>query len=218
MVKIRRPEVCDPKYVEAFRDRPTLYLTPSVIRPGRALVITEGELDALLLSQELGERAAVLTLGSASARPGAAGLKEMLAAPVWYIATDADEAGDRSASRWPDRALRVRPPRPYKDWTEAHQAGLDLRAWWTDILQRTEAPQRFAWDALAAWRWGPATSDPVPGIVVDRPDRYRMLAAVEVAADDPYAVEERAAIMEFDAGLSRDAAERAAGLDCRRCT
>jgi hypothetical protein len=59
--------------------------------------------------------------------------------------------------------------------------------------------------ALAARRWGPAIGDPTPGIIIDRPDRGRMLAA----ADDP---EERAAIMQFDGGLSWDESKRAAGL------
>ena len=35
------------------------------------------------------------------------------------------------------------PPAPFKDWTEAHQAGIDLRRWWienefTDVFDREE--------------------------------------------------------------------------------
>jgi hypothetical protein len=54
LVKIRRPEGSEPKYVEAFRDRPRIYPGPEVIRPGAPLVVVEGEFDALLLDQELG--------------------------------------------------------------------------------------------------------------------------------------------------------------------
>ncbi len=68
-----------------------------------------------------------MTLGSASARPGPATFGEMLAAPSWYIATDGDDAGDRAADGWPDRATRARPPGPFNDWTEARQGGVDLR-------------------------------------------------------------------------------------------
>src|SRR5262249_137701 len=83
--KERRP----PKYIEAFRDCPTLYPAASVIRPGKRLIIPEGELETLLLGQDLGELAAVLTLGSASARPEGAIYLALLPAPAWYIATDA---------------------------------------------------------------------------------------------------------------------------------
>jgi hypothetical protein len=43
------------------------------------------------------------------------------------------------------------------------------------------------------------------------PDRDRLRTASQ-AESDPYAKEERAAIMEYDGGLTREAAERAAGL------
>jgi DNA primase len=164
-LKIRRlGEVKGRRYVEAFRERPTLFPGPAMVRPGKPLVIVEGELDALLLGQALGELAAVVTLDSASARPEGSTDLAMLAAPVWYLATDADEAGDKAASDWPPRANRVRPPEG-KDWGDTHKAGIDLRRWW------------------------------VESVFVDVFDR-----------------EERAAIMEYDGGLTRANAERAAGL------
>ena len=82
----------------------------------------EGEFDALLLGQELGDLAAVVTLGSASSRPDLATRAEMLAACPWFIATDADEAGDEAAADWPavrsesgrrERSrIGPRPPKP----------------------------------------------------------------------------------------------------------
>ena len=57
------PRGSEPKYAEAFRDRPAIYPAPAVVRPGKPLVIVEGEFDALLLGQELGDLAAVVTLG-----------------------------------------------------------------------------------------------------------------------------------------------------------
>jgi hypothetical protein len=49
--------------------------------------------------------------------------------------------------------------------------------------------------------------------VINGPRQRRSLAALDVADSlDPYAQAERAAIMEFDGGLSRQAAECAAGL------
>jgi DNA primase len=129
----RRP----PKYVEAFRDRPSLYPGPEAIRQSRAVVITEGELDQLLLAQELRDLVAVVTLGSAAMRPGTFILTRLLAAPVWFIALDADEAGDRGASEWPARARRVRPPGGCKDWTEAVQGGVNLTLWWRERFEDT---------------------------------------------------------------------------------
>jgi DNA primase len=141
LLKIRRLGLINgPKYVEAFRDRPRIYPGPEGIRTAKPLIVTEGEFDALLLGQELGELAAVVTLGSASStRPDPSILGLMLAAPTWYLATDADEAGDRAASGWPARARRVRPPASDKDWTEVHAGGFNrIRYLWGGILRRVE--------------------------------------------------------------------------------
>ena len=185
-------------------------------------MIVEGEFDAALLGQELANLAAVVTLGSASARPEGSIYLAMLSAPFWYVATDADNAGDNAASGWPARARRVRPPAPCKDWTEAFQYPVNLRRWWTDRLGGIEVPPLSTWDELALRRWGPADSNSTSGIIVDRPACGRKVAAneanidgcnanhpagfsvrcmqptaIEAAGDQPYAVEERAAIIEF---------------------
>jgi DNA primase len=164
MVKIRQPEGTRPKYAEAFRDRPAMFPAPSVVRPGEPLVIVEGEFDALLLGQELADLAAVVTLGSASARPEGSTYLAMLSAPTWYLAHDADDAGDKAASGWPARARRVRPPAPCKDWTEAAQSGVKLTRWWGDRLNGIEYPARSTWEELALKRWGPALNDSSPGL------------------------------------------------------
>ena len=166
LVKIRQPEGREPKYAEAFRDRPRVYPDPAVIEPGRPLVVVEGEFDALLLGQELRHLAAVVTLGSASSRPDLPTRADMLAAAPWYIATDADEAGDKAADGWPAVARRVRPPVLFKDWTEAAQPGVNLRCWWLHRLGGTEA----LWNGLDGWRWGPARDDPSPGVIIDKTD------------------------------------------------
>ena len=162
LVKLRQPEGMKPKYVEAYRDRPRIFPSPTAVRPGRPLVIVEGKFDALLLGQEIGHLAAVVTLGSASSKPDPDIFLPMLAAPVWYVAHDADKAGDLAASGWPARARRVRPPGAFKDWTEAAQASVNLRRWWSDRLAGTETPPLFSWEELAVWRWGPARDDPTP--------------------------------------------------------
>ena len=62
----------------------------------------------------------------------------MLGACPWTVAGDADGAGSQSADRWVsrfDRCVRVTPPAG-KDWTEARERGIDLRAWWQATLDR----------------------------------------------------------------------------------
>jgi hypothetical protein len=171
LVKVRRLDDGEPRYIEAYRRRPTRYPGPpfASLPHHDAVVVAEGELDALLLAQELAGLAVVITAGSASQRPGEETLRDLESAYRLFLATDADDAGDRCASAWPRRAMRVRPPEPHNDWTDAHRAGVKLRWWW-----------------------------------------IRHLMA------DPYEVEERAAIREYDGGLSREDAEQAAAPGDRR--
>ena len=65
---------------------------------------------------------------------------------------------------------RVRPPGPYKDWTEARRGGVDLRRWWSDRLGGSEVPPLFTFEELARW----PGLDREPGILIDRPDRGRL--------------------------------------------
>jgi hypothetical protein len=168
LAKIRRLGAFKgPKYIEAYRDRPGICPDPAAIKPGRPLVLCEGELDCLLMAQQLADLASVVTLGSASSKPEGPTYLAMLAAPVWYLAHDADPAGDRAASGWPARALRVRPPAAFKDWTEAAVYGVNLRRWWTDRLGGIEAPVLSTWGELAQRRWGDAIGDPEPGIIIE---------------------------------------------------
>ena len=168
MVKIRQPDGKSPKYIDVFRNGPVAYPSLGIVRPGAPLILTEGEFDALLLGQELGDRAAVLTLGSASNRPAPGVLSAIAEAAPIFAAHDADPAGDRAALAWAGRAQRVRLAAPDKDWTDAHRRGAGhIRFLWQEIL-------------------------PEPNDDHDR--------------------QERAAIIEFDAGLSRAVAERAAGI------
>lgn len=137
LLKIRQPDGRQPRYAEAYRRRPTHYpgIPLSMIDAGWPIVVVEGELDAILLGWQLDRMAAVITMGSASSRPTEAMRVELHRLGPIFLATDADEAGERCARTWPRRGVRVRPPTPHKDWTEAHLAGLDLRRWWTAHLE-----------------------------------------------------------------------------------
>lgn len=169
MVNVRRPDGSDPRYM-ALRGshRGGLYPGPHAIVPGLPVVIVEGEIDRLLLAQELADLASVVTLGGASESPTTAVREAMLPAWPWYVATDADEAGDKAADRWPASARRVRPPGVFKDWGEAHSGGLGLRRWWSALLAGDEAPPVFTWEELSTLRWDSAVGDSTPGIDVPR--------------------------------------------------
>ena len=71
VVKLRQPPGRKPKYAEAFRDPSRIVCYPGLeaIKPGRPLIVTEGEFDALALGEAVNGMASVVTLGSASARP-----------------------------------------------------------------------------------------------------------------------------------------------------
>jgi hypothetical protein len=169
LVKIRRLKGGEPRYVEAFRDRPNIFPGKAAVRVGRPVIIVEGEFDCLLLSQEIGE--AVVTLGSSSNRPDRTLLGALLVATHWYVATDADPAGDLAACGWKSRAIRVRPPEG-KDWTEFHATGFNrIRYLWGGIIKKPTN-----WAELATQTWGQ--------IFIDQ----------TLAVEDDYAIEERIAI------------------------
>ncbi len=52
-IKIRRLDDGKPKYTEAYSDCPLIFPDPAVIRPGWPLIVSESEIDAMLLGQQL---------------------------------------------------------------------------------------------------------------------------------------------------------------------
>jgi hypothetical protein len=107
-IKVRQPPGKQPKYVEVFTDPdrpPVLYPDPALIRPGRPVILAEGEFDALALGEALGDRAVAVSPGSAGmARPTPAILAALIdgGASAWFVGLDADEAGDKAAALWAD--------------------------------------------------------------------------------------------------------------------
>ncbi len=78
--------------------------------------------------------------------PGPALTQRANPVPRWFVALDADEAGELASAAWLDayrRAVRARPPGSNKDWTEAHLDGVNLRRWWTERLSGIESPALF---------------------------------------------------------------------------
>ena len=149
-------EVC-----RVYRDwdrPPTIYPSPATIRPGRPLVVVEGEFDGLLLDQALGERAAVVTLGSAMRQ--ARGRHRLAPNHRQALVRRPGRRHGRgpirgSVERVPSGALSPA-PRGAKDWTELHMQGWNaIRYHWLPLLGWV----RPSWDDLATERWGPALTD-----------------------------------------------------------
>ena len=163
--KERRP----PKYLEAYRDSTRLNCYPSLdtIRPGRPLILVEGEIDALLLGQELGASASVITLGSTSMQPTTSIRIRAFSAPAWYAAHDKDPAGEKAAGKCPARYRRIHPRGPSRIGPKPGAAGVDLARWWPDALARLEPPTLFTWDdlsrtAMGTGRWRSDARDRLP--------------------------------------------------------
>ncbi|MDG3006080.1 CHC2 zinc finger domain-containing protein [Paludisphaera mucosa] len=192
-IKLRRTDGRDPKYLEILRDAPKAFPNLARVRPGFPLVVVEGEFDALLLGQEIGTHAAVVTIGSASSALTSGLFRALLPASPWYLATDADDAGDKFAAGWPARARRIKPFGGVKDWTDLHATGFNrIRYHWFGLL-----PFRPSWEELESQRWGdePASSE------VPWADQNPQNQGSEPNDDVPISLEWLA---EFNAGLSRN--------------
>ena len=132
----------NPKYPQVTGSRPALYLAEA-LRNQRAAVLTEGELDALLLWQAAGDLAGVATLGSAGKDLDlTAWAAYLLPLSPLILAYDADAAGSKGADKLAGltaRAKRAKVPtlrEGDKDLTDYHKAGGDLRAWLAFELAR----------------------------------------------------------------------------------
>jgi len=125
------------KYFSLPGGRYDLYGMEKVIG-GRPLWFCEGEFDAMLLWQHIGDVADVVTLGAASVRELE---RDMMLLYVkrpnrMYLVFDHDEnkTGDRAAAELAEKLAffkprRINPPEEAKDITDAWAGGVDLREW-----------------------------------------------------------------------------------------
>ena len=97
-----------------------------------AVVVVESDLDAVLVSQECGDLATVVSLGSCSTKPDKATDEELIGAEVVLLALDADKAGREQVPWWKKQygdKIKVWPTPIGKDAGEAYQKGVSIRAW-----------------------------------------------------------------------------------------
>ena len=106
---------------------------------GPVRIIVEAPIDALSLAVCGYPAAALIGTEYPAWLPGA------LVRGTVYLATDADDAGDRAAAKLDDairlaECVRLRPPHPHKDWNDARcKMGRDaLAAWLSDRLAPTD--------------------------------------------------------------------------------
>ena len=97
-------------------------------------IATEGEFDALLLSQFVGSaELAVITMGSAGALPSPRWKSHLAWLDKLLVVMDTDDAGAKARERWQHVVQWVEavnnPKAPGKDVTDWWRAGVDLRGW-----------------------------------------------------------------------------------------
>ena len=97
LVKVRRA-TDDPKYWAIRGGHPLLYGADTLV-PGEPAVMFEGELDTLLAWQAVHDRAATVSLGSASRRPTRRAALLLAQAEPLLAAYDVEEEGDKGAER-----------------------------------------------------------------------------------------------------------------------
>lgn len=160
---------------------------------GPPLLITEGEWDALLAWQIVGDVANVATPGSASnvsrLKPS---FREILASHnLWLIATDHDAAGDRAAQAFmelaPRKCRRLRLPKA-GDIGEFIQRGGDLRAWLHREMGRLGVERiGFVEGRKTSVEWAPVAKSLSTSRLADPDDlaeRGEILHAEDVAPPD----------------------------------
>ena len=133
-VRIRRPEG-EPRYYLV----PGSNMAPMILSSrdgaarvgGKAWVIVESELDALLIHHLAGDLAGAISQGNSTAKPDAAASYVLTSALVILVALDSDHAGMQASAWWQQHFPQSeRWPVPVgKDPGDAFKAGVDIRAW-----------------------------------------------------------------------------------------
>ena len=129
----RLPDNWNAKYINAYSASPLAYPSRSAIIPGKPLIVTEGEFDCLLLTQEIGDLASVITTGSANDPPAPELIERARSASVVYAAHDDDAGGKAAAALWPG-AKRIL-PLAGKDWTDSWLAGERIKEFWSFMIE-----------------------------------------------------------------------------------
>jgi len=144
----------DNRYRGIKGNRPAAIYNADSLAGADLALICEGEFDAMIAHQALGDVLACVTLGSAVNRPDLASWGHYLIGPRAIMAAyDADnpgQAGAASLTALIPKIKRIDPPPGAKDIAEFAQAGGDLWSWIKPILARLDPAQAPDGAALLA--------------------------------------------------------------------
>jgi DNA primase len=130
------------RYLQVSGGSNGLYLAQSLLLKRPAVVLTEGEFDALSLAQECGDLVAVVATGTAKGSHTPRWISLLAQQGRVFVAFDAErDKGDADAQWWIERlgnAERLRPL--WNDANQMHQDGVNLREWISAALAKTAAP------------------------------------------------------------------------------
>jgi DNA primase len=124
-----------PKYLYVRGSKSSALYNGDALRPGCTALIVEGEFDALLAQQTLGQNAVVVTLGSAATTLPRRWLARLKEAECVYSCLDNDAAGRRATARLKEwlgeqhQPLRLPQGKDITEFVVAHDGNLEM--WWT---------------------------------------------------------------------------------------
>ncbi len=157
-VKIRQPDGYNPKYVGLMGGKAALFGADTLTYP--VVLLTEGEFDAMLAWQEVGDFAGVATTTGGAKTWQREWLLYLMAARVILVAYDLDATGNEAAAMitsLSSRAKRVQVPKG-KDITEFWQSGGNIREWMIGLLPADLRPPeqpKYSCSVCSnmTWRW-----------------------------------------------------------------
>ena len=127
-----------------------LYLAQSLLLKRQAVVLTEGEFDALSLAQECGDLVAVVATGTTKGSHTPRWISLLAQQERVLVAFDAErDKGDADAQWWIERLGNAQRLRPL--WNDANQMlqdGVNVREWISAALAKPVAPEVIPPDEL----------------------------------------------------------------------
>ena len=153
-VKIRRPgQHARGKYTNV-RGGPTggvIYGLDDA-RDRADVALCEGELNALVLRQEIAGACGVVSVGAAGNTPGDWTLPVLALVARWWAVFDPDDAGEKGRARLGSLSARVRPLAwpwadrgEHYDLNDAHRDGENLAAWLIPQIGPSDPGKRQVW-------------------------------------------------------------------------
>jgi Toprim-like len=130
------------RYLQVSGGSNGLYLVQSLLFKRPAVVLTEGELDALSIAQACGDLVAVVATGTTKGSHTPRWISLLAQQERVLVAFDAErDKGDAGAQWWIERLDNAQRLRPL--WNDANQMlqdGVNLREWIRAALAKTAAP------------------------------------------------------------------------------